>query len=116
MVNFDKVEFCSDAENFLEELDNKTRSKVYYNIRKSQHIVDEKLFKKFDDEIWYFRTLYNRKHVRLFAFRHRSNDTETIVVATSGYVKSTSKISVKEVKKAKSIRKRYLEDLKNAKK
>jgi len=51
MVNFDKLEFCSDAENFMNNLDEKTRSKVYYNIRKAQMVNDDKLFKKLEGEI-----------------------------------------------------------------
>lgn len=108
MVNFDKVEFCKDAEVFLNGLEDKTRSKVYYNIRKAQHIQDEKLFKKLEGEIWEFRTLYKNEHVRLFAFRHRENNIETVVVTTHGIIKKTAKVQKKEIRKAKDIRKQYL--------
>jgi len=108
MVNFDKVEFCKDAEKFLDGLEEKTRTKVYYNIRKAQHIQNEKLFKKLDGHIWEFKTLYKKEHIRLFAFRHRESDIETVVVTTHGIIKKTSKIPKKEIQKAKEIRKDYL--------
>jgi phage-related protein len=109
MVNFDKLEFCNDAENFMDSLDEKTRNKVYYNIRKAQMVNDDTLFKKLDGEIWEFRTLYNKKHIRLFAFRYREGDIETVVVATHGMVKKTSKVPRKEIKKANEIRIAYQE-------
>ena len=71
MTNFDKVLFCKDAETFLDNLDEKIRNKVIYNIRKAQYIKDENLFKKIDREIWEFRTLYNKVKIRLFAFKYK---------------------------------------------
>ena len=56
------VELLPDAVDFLENLDEKTREKVYYNIRKSQFVQDNELFKKLNDFIWEFRTLYNNSH------------------------------------------------------
>lgn len=35
-----KVEFLPEAQEFLEHLDDKPRSKIYYNIRKSQVVND----------------------------------------------------------------------------
>ena len=113
MVNFDKLEFCSDAEDFMNNLDQKTRNKVYYNIRKAQMVNDDKLFKKLEGEIWEFRTLYNKEHIRLFAFRHREGDIETVVVTTHGMIKKTSKVPKKEIKKANAIRNIYLESKKS---
>jgi len=92
----------------MDSLEEKTRNKVYYNIRKAQQVTDDKLFKKLDDEIWEFRTLHSKKHIRLFAFRYREGGTETIVITTHGIVKKTSKVPIKEIKKAKEIRRDYL--------
>jgi len=44
-VNFE-VELLPDAIEFLENLDEKVRDKIYYNIRKSQVVNDSELFKK----------------------------------------------------------------------
>lgn len=65
--NFD-VELLPEAIEFLENLDDKTREKIYYNIKKSQFVNDNELFKKLNDFIWEFRTLYRSKVYRLFRF------------------------------------------------
>ena len=62
------VELLPDAVEFLDKLDDKTREKIYYNILKSQFIIDQELFKKLNDFIWEFRTFYNNNSYRLFSF------------------------------------------------
>ena len=62
------IELLPEASHFLDILDNKTREKIYYNIRKAQIVNDEKLFKKLNEFIWEFRTLYNGKAYRFFPF------------------------------------------------
>ena len=105
--NFD-IELLPDAIEFLENLDEKTREKIYYNIKKSQFVNDNELFKKLNDFIWEFRTLYNNKSYRLFSFWDKRNEQETLVVATHGILKKTQKTPPKEIKKAEEIRKQYL--------
>ena len=63
-----KVKFLEEAKKFLDSLDEKPRNKIFYNIWKSKISKDEELLKKLDDEIWEFRTLYNKSAYRLFAF------------------------------------------------
>ncbi len=41
-----KVDLLGEAIDFMESIDDKTREKIYYNIRKSQIIKDPELFKK----------------------------------------------------------------------
>lgn len=65
--NFD-VELLPEAIEFLDRLDDKTREKIYYNIKKAQFVNDNELFKKLNDFIWEFRTLYKSKAYRLFLF------------------------------------------------
>ena len=110
MKYFDQVVFCRDAEEFLETLEEKTRNKVLYNIRKAQYVRDESLFKKLNNDIWEFRTLYKRQRIRLFAFKYKEKNIVTIVVATHGIIKDTSKVPKRELDKAKGIRQRYLKD------
>lgn len=107
--NFD-IELLPEAVDFLENLDDKTREKIYYNIKKAQLVNDNELFKKLNDFIWEFRTLYNSKAYRLFSFWDKSDDKETLVVATHGILKKTQKTPPKEIKKAEEIRKQYLEN------
>ena len=63
-----RVEFLEEAKEFLDNLEEKSRGKIYYNIWKATQINDNQLFKKLKDEIWEFRTLYKKTHFRLFAF------------------------------------------------
>ncbi len=104
--NFE-VEFLPEAVDFLERLDDKTREKIYYNIKKAQLVNDSELFKKLNDFIWEFRTLYNGKAYRLFAFWDKIEDKPTLVVSTHGIVKKTQKTPPKEIKKAEEIRSQY---------
>lgn len=57
MVKFE-VLFLEPAKIFLDDLDEKSRGKVLFNIRKSREVNDPELFKKLTPEIWEFRTLY----------------------------------------------------------
>lgn len=68
---------------------------------------DKSLFKKLNEDIWEFRTLYKKTYYRLFAFWDRSADKETLVLATHGLIKKTGKIPKSELEHAKQIRKKY---------
>ncbi len=105
--NFD-VELLEEAQAFLENLSEKERNKIYYNIRKAQYINDNELFKKLNDNIWEFRTLYNSKAYRLFAFWDKSKKNDTVVISTHGILKKTQKTPTKEIEKAENIREEYL--------
>lgn len=102
------VRLLPEAINFLETLDEKTREKIYYNVRKAQHINDNELFKKLNENIWEFRTLYNNKAYRLLSFWDIKDGIESVVIATHGILKKTQKTPPKEIKKAEEIRKQYL--------
>ena len=104
-----KVRFLEEAFDFLEGLDEKAREKVYYNIRNAQVTNDKELFKKLTNEIWEFRTLFNKTHYRLFAFWDKTGQTETIVVSTHGIIKKTDKTPKEELEKAEKLRKLYFE-------
>jgi len=102
-----EVELLPKATEFLEDLDEKTRGKVYYNMKKSQFVRDDELFKKLNDFIWEFRTLYNNKSYRLFAFWDNTEEQRVLVVATHGILKKTQKTPPKEIEKAEEIRRQY---------
>ena len=102
------VDLLPKAVDFLENLDENTREKVYYNIKKSQFMRDSELFKKLNDFIWEFRTLYNNKSYRLFAFWDNTEEQNVLVVATHGILKKTQKTPPKEIEKAEEIRKQYM--------
>ena len=99
------VKFLEEAEEFLDRLDYKSREKIFYNIWKSKSVNDSELFKKLTEEIWEFRTTYNKIAYRLFAFWDESENT--VVVATHGIMKKTGKTPKKEIDKAKSLKIEY---------
>jgi phage-related protein len=107
MIYFDSVKFCEEAEEFMDKLDEKSRRKIYFNIRKSKYIKDKELFKPLEDNIWEFRTLYLKKKIRLFAFWDKEDKEKTLVIATHGIIKKRSKVPKKEIEKAKRIRTNY---------
>jgi phage-related protein len=107
-----KVELLGEAIDFVESLDDKTREKIYYNARKAQVINDPELFKKLNDLIWEFRTKYNRNYYRLLAFWDKTNNEDTLVLATHGIVKKSKKTPKSEIKKAEEIRREYFEQKK----
>lgn len=104
-----KVEFLEDAIEFLESLDEKTRTKIYYNIKLSQYKNDNELFKKLTYNIWEFRTLHNKTYYRFFAFWDKTNKQETLVISTHGIQKKTGKVSKNEIQKAENLRTIYFE-------
>lgn len=102
--------FLAEALDFLESLDSKHSEKILYNIRKAQTGHDPELFKKLQEEIWEFRTIYQGLQYRLLAFWDKTSSQDTLVVSTHGFVKKRSKVPDKEIEKAIQLRKRYFED------
>ena len=70
---------------------------------------DNKLFKKLTDEIWEFRTLYNKTTYRLFAFWDKTHKSDTVVISTHGLIKKTDKTPQNDLEKAERLRKKYFE-------
>ena len=80
-----------------------------FNIRVAEQTNDPELFKKLNDNIWEFRTKYLRRQIRILAFWDKAKRVETLVIATSGFIKKTSKIPQNEIERAEKIRNRYFE-------
>ncbi|MCK6603755.1 MAG: type II toxin-antitoxin system RelE/ParE family toxin [Ignavibacteriaceae bacterium] len=105
--NFD-VEFMEEAKDFVDKLDTKAREKILYNIWKSRFSTDKNLFKKLNDDIWEFRTLFNKTYYRMFAFRDKDDKRKILVIATHGIVKKTDKTPEKEINRAVSLKNEYI--------
>ena len=73
-------------------------------------INDQELFKKIQDEIWEFRTIFNKTYYRLFAFWDKSDKIDTVVVSTHGIVKQANKISKSDIERANKLRKQYFNE------
>jgi len=113
MIGMDKrfdILFLDEAFEFLQSLERKHYEKILYNIRKAQVDNDPELFKKLNDDIWEFRTLYQGLQYRFLAFWDKTSATETLVISTHGFVKKRSKVSDNEIQKAVRIRRKYFED------
>jgi len=102
-----EVVFLEQAIDFIENLDYKTRTKIFYNIDKAKLVNDPKLFKKLKGEIWEFRTLFKGKQHRLFAFWDNTKLKQTLVISTHGMVKKVGKVAKSEIEKAEKIRIQY---------
>ncbi|WDF64896.1 type II toxin-antitoxin system RelE/ParE family toxin [Flavobacterium sp. KACC 22763] len=107
--NFDVI-FLEEVFAFLKELKPKHSEKIIYNIRKSQAKNDPELFKKLNNEIWEFRTLFQGNQYRLLAFWDKSNTQNTLVISTHGFVKKQGKVPEKEILKAQKLRLQYFKD------
>ena len=100
-----EIQFREEAIIFLNSLNEKVRTKIMYNIQKSQLENDVELFKKLNDNIWEFRTRYNGMSYRLFAFWDKQ--TRAMVIATHGLIKKTQKTPPQEIRHAEEIMKKY---------
>ena len=103
------VKILDEVFEFFDRIEEKAVEKILFNIRKSRHVIDKELFTKLENEIWEFRTLFNKKKYRVLAFWDKSNKKETFVVGTNGFIKKTKKTPKKEIKKAERIMKLYFE-------
>ncbi len=110
MIEKFKVEFLADAVSFLNDIEPKAQEKIYYNIRKAQYSDDPVLFKKLGNGIWEFRTLYNKKYYRLFAFWDKLDKNKVLVIATHGVIKKTGKIRDIDLQKAERLMKNYFKN------
>ena len=57
-----------EADIFVASLDMKTQQKIFYNIRIAEQTNDSELFEKLNNDIWEFRTLFNKLTIRILAF------------------------------------------------
>ncbi|HOZ84875.1 MAG TPA: type II toxin-antitoxin system RelE/ParE family toxin [Niabella sp.] len=110
-----RVQFLEEVKGFLDGLEEKARDKIVYNIWKARSTNDKELFKKLQEEIWEFRTKFNKSYYRLFAFWDKTDKTDTVVISTHGLIKKTDKIPKSEIDRAEKLRKKYFNDKNNKK-
>lgn len=106
MKNFETI-FLDTAKEFISTLDKKSASKIFYNIDLAEQTNDPKIFKKLHSEIWEFRSKYLGNQFRLLAFWDKSDNKNTLVIATHGFIKKASKVPRNEIQKAENIRFEY---------
>ncbi|MEQ8245220.1 type II toxin-antitoxin system RelE/ParE family toxin [Fulvivirga sp.] len=91
-------------------LDAKTVKKILYNIDLAEQTSDPKLFKKLKNEIWEFRTKYSGLQIRLLAFWDKTDNKETLVIATHGFIKKVDKVPGKEIDRALNLKGKYFDN------
>jgi phage-related protein len=105
-----EVLVLEEAEEFLDGLDSKARTKIIQDMDKTKKGLRGEWFKKMSgtEDIWEFRTLFNKTYYRLFAFWHKTTGKETLIVCTNGLVKKTDKTPSGEIERAERIKREYL--------
>ncbi|MBY0434019.1 MAG: type II toxin-antitoxin system RelE/ParE family toxin [Cyclobacteriaceae bacterium] len=106
-MRYFNTRFLEDADRFIASLKPKTVKKILYNIDLAEQTNDPRLFKKLKNEIWEFRTLYEGLQVRLLAFWDKTDNRETLVIATHGFIKKVDKVPENEIDRAVRIRDQY---------
>lgn len=106
MKYFETV-FMEEVNEFVSKLDRKIVKKIIYNIDNAEQTNDPKLFKKLQNDIWEFRTSHSGVQVRLLAFWDKTNNKNTLVVATHGFIKKVDKVPKGEIERALRLKEKY---------
>lgn len=108
-MRYFETRFMDEADEFIAQLDSKVAKMVFYNIDLAEQTNDPKLFKKLQYDIWELRTKFAGLQIRLLPFWDKSDNKETLVVATHGFVKKVDKVPANEIKRAMNLREKYFE-------
>ncbi len=111
-MKFFETIFLEDADRFIQTLDEKSKRKIFYNLRIAEQTNDPELFKKLNNDIWEFRTKFLGKQIRLLSFWDKTDKIETLVIVTSGFIKKSKNTPKSEIDKSERIRKKYFENKK----
>jgi phage-related protein len=113
-MRFFETVFLEEADKFIQTLDKKSQKKIMYNVRIAEQTNDPELFKKLNEVIWEFRTKFLGQQIRVLAFWDKTHKIETLVLATNGFIKKSSKTPKSEIERAERIRKDYFSKTKTA--
>jgi phage-related protein len=108
-LHYFRTIFLEEANEFIARLDSKAAKKVFYNLDLAEQTNDPRLFKKLYDEIWEFRVRHGNSQIRLLAFWDKTDNMNTLVIATHGFIKKVDKVPDNEIVRAKNIRKKYFD-------
>ncbi|MBA0884860.1 type II toxin-antitoxin system RelE/ParE family toxin [Flavobacterium undicola] len=106
-MKYFETRFLEEADKFISELDPKTIKKIFYNIDLAEQTNDPKLLKKLQNDIWEFRTKYAGLQIRLLAFWDKTDNKETLVIATHGFIKKVDKVQKNEIDRAVRLKDNY---------
>ena len=108
-MRFFETWFMEEANEFISGLDTKIIRKIFYNIDLAEQTNDPKLFKKLQKDIWEFRTKFGGLQIRLLAFWDKTDNKQTLVIATHGFLKKVDKVPANEIERASRLREKYFE-------
>jgi phage-related protein len=114
-MQFFETIFLEEADKFIHTLDKKSQQKIMYNVRIAEQTNEPELFKKLNENIWEFRTKFLGRQIRILAFWDKTHKIETLVLATNGFIKKTSKTPKSEIERAERIRNEYFSNKKRRK-
>ena len=106
-MQYFQTRFLEDADKFIAGLDAKAARKVFYNIDLAEQTNDPKLFKKLQNDIWELRTKFAGLRIRLLAFWDKTDNKETLVIATHGFIKKVDKVPTNEIDRAVRLKDKY---------
>jgi phage-related protein len=106
-MRYFETRFLREADEYLTSLDSKALKKLLFNIDLAEQTNDPRLFKKLQQDIWEFRTLYRGSQIRLLAFWDKTASEATLVIATHGFNKKTDKVPANEIDRAVKQRELY---------
>lgn len=106
-MRYFETRFMEEADEFIAELAPKAVKKIFYNIDLAEQTNDPKLFKKLKNDIWELRTKFAGLQIGLLAFWDKSDNKETLVIATHGFIKKVDKVPAKEIDRAVRLREKY---------
>ncbi|MCX6226604.1 MAG: type II toxin-antitoxin system RelE/ParE family toxin [Bacteroidia bacterium] len=109
-MRYFETRFMEEAYEFIAELDPKTIKKIFYNIDLAEQTNNLKLFKKLENDIWELRTKFAGLQIRLLAFWDKSDNKETLVIATHGFIKKVDKVPANEIDRAERLRDKYFQN------
>ena len=84
-MKYFETRFMEEANKFIAELDPKAIRKIFYNIDLAEQTNDPKLL----------------------AFWDKSDNKETLVIATHGFIKKVDKVPANEINRAIRLRDKY---------
>jgi len=108
-MRYFETKFLEEADEFIAGLGPKTIKKIFYNIDLAEQTNDPRFFKKLQNDIWEFRTKFEGLQIRLLAFWDKSDNKETLVIATHGFIKKVDKVPANEIYRAVRIREKYFD-------
>jgi phage-related protein len=106
-MKYFETKFLEEADEFISKLDPKSIKKIIYIIDLAEQTNDPKLLKNLQNDIWEFRTKYGGLQIKLLAFWDKTDNKETLVVATHGFIKKVDKIPKNKIDRAIRLKDNY---------